>query len=134
MSKLHLELTDVDLNLTDATRVGARPSPAVPTAPARAFLQIQRCPDDRMEGVTLPLRLDDVRIGRTEGFNTFALNDDEVSREHIALIWRGSGYVLSDLQSTNGTQVNGSRIATEVALKFGDVILVGKTALRYDRA
>jgi hypothetical protein len=62
-------------------------------------------------------------IGRSEG-NTVALADERVSRQHARLHARGGVLVLVDLESTNGTQVNGSRI-TEVAVGAGDVVEIG---------
>ncbi len=62
-------------------------------------------------------------IGRSAG-NTVALADERVSRQHARLQARGGVLVLVDLESTNGTQVNGSRI-TEVAVGAGDVVEIG---------
>lgn len=124
----------VDIHITESTRVAKRPAPAEPAPRARASIRIVTCPDQRQVDGTFALRTDDVRIGRADGFNTFSINDPDVSREHLALIWRKEGYVLSDLQSTNGTMVNGATVQQEVALYPGDTILVGSTALKYERA
>jgi len=62
-------------------------------------------------------------IGRSAG-NTIALADDRVSRQHARLQARGGVLVLVDLDSTNGTRVNGTRI-TEVAVGAGDVVEIG---------
>jgi len=44
----------------------------------------------------------------------------------------GSGYVLVDLGSTNGTKVNGIRIQGERMLNDGDIVSVGNTHLRFE--
>ena len=62
-------------------------------------------------------------IGRTQG-NTVVLVDELVSRQHARLQARGGVLVLVDLQTTNGTRVNGSRIS-EVVVGAGDTIEIG---------
>ena len=66
-------------------------------------------------------------IGRSEG-NTIVLADDRVSRQHARLQARGGVLVLVDLESTNGTRVNGSRI-TEVAVGAGDIVEIGDASI-----
>ena len=72
-----------------------------------------------------------VTIGRNKG-NTIVLADPRVSRNHARIDIAGGGPVLSDLQSTNGTRLNGKRIAGSAALKPGDVVLLGNTELRFE--
>lgn len=64
-------------------------------------------------------------LGR-EGSNEIAVNDPEVSRQHARLAFQSGGYVIEDLGSTNGTFVNGSRIAGPYALSNGDEIGLGE--------
>lgn len=83
-------------------------------------------------GVTFPLEGDQLTIGR-DSTNGVAINDAEVSRKHSRLTFQGGKYVLEDLGSTNGTFVNGQRIAGPVVLKAGDVISLGEQiVLMYD--
>jgi len=70
-----------------------------------------------------------VTIGREEG-NTIQLNDDRVSRFHIKIQEDHSRIVLTDLDSTNGTKVNGEELQLRI-LRFGDMITVGRTILLY---
>jgi transcriptional regulator with GAF, ATPase, and Fis domain len=73
-----------------------------------------------------------LRIGRTEG-SDLALTDDHVSGDHARIVWKGEGYTLVDLRSTNGTALvrGGARTllddsnAREAALANGDVIELG---------
>lgn len=65
-------------------------------------------------------------IGR-ETTNDIVISDADVSRKHAQLTLEGEHYLLEDLGSTNGTFVNGERISGPVALKAGDVILLGDT-------
>jgi pSer/pThr/pTyr-binding forkhead associated (FHA) protein len=83
-------------------------------------------------GVTFPLEGDQLTIGR-DANNGVPINDAEVSRKHSRLTFQGGKYVLEDLGSTNGTFVNGQRLAGPVVLKAGDVVSLGEQiVLMYD--
>ncbi len=83
-------------------------------------------------GVTFPLDGDQLTIGR-DSSNGVAINDAEVSRKHSRLSFQGGKYVIEDLGSTNGTFVNGQRLAGPVVLKAGDVVSLGEQiVLMYD--
>jgi predicted component of type VI protein secretion system len=82
--------------------------------------------------VTFPLEGDQLIIGR-DSSNGVAINDAEISRKHSRLSFQGGKYVLEDLGSTNGTFVNGQRLAGPVVLKPGDVVSLGEQiVLMYD--
>ncbi len=66
-------------------------------------------------------------IGREEG-NPIQLNDDRISRFHLKIQESQDKVVLTDLQSTNGTKVNGEPVQLWV-LRPGDVISLGHTVL-----
>jgi len=70
-----------------------------------------------------------VTIGREEG-NTIQLNDDRVSRFHIKIQEDHDKLVLTDLESTNGTKVNGEDIQLRI-LRYGDMIVVGRSVLLF---
>jgi pSer/pThr/pTyr-binding forkhead associated (FHA) protein len=70
-----------------------------------------------------------VTIGREEG-NTIQLNDERVSRYHVKIQEDHEKLVLTDLESTNGTKVNGEDIQLRI-LRFGDMITVGRSVLLY---
>lgn len=83
-------------------------------------------------GVTFPLEGDQLTIGR-DASNGVAINDAEVSRKHSRLSFQGGKYVVEDLGSTNGTFVNGQRLAGPMVLKPGDVVSLGEQiVLMYD--
>lgn len=59
------------------------------------------------------------------------LQDKKISRKHAEIgLYGPDAYVLRDLASTNGTQLNGRRVSDRVKLKHWDLIRVGDTALR----
>lgn len=68
-------------------------------------------------------------VGREEG-NILRLNDERVSRFHAKVQLDDNDYILTDLESTNGTRVNGS-IVTIRRLRFGDRIAVGRSILMF---
>lgn len=70
-----------------------------------------------------------VTIGREEG-NTIQLNDERVSRYHIKIQEDNDRLVLTDLESTNGTKVNGEDIQLRI-LRHGDMISVGRSVLLF---
>ncbi|HVA44966.1 MAG TPA: FHA domain-containing protein [Pirellulales bacterium] len=70
-----------------------------------------------------------VTIGREEG-NSVQLNDERVSRFHIKIQEDQEKLVLTDLESTNGTKVNGEDIQLRI-LRVGDMISVGRSVLLF---
>ena len=68
-------------------------------------------------------------IGRRND-NTVVLSDPQVSGYHARIDKRGSDYILTDLQSTNGTLVNNRRVLSH-RLSHGDRIAIGKHALLF---
>ena len=75
----------------------------------------------------IPLDKDTVTIGRNPG-NDIHIDNLAVSGFHAKLINRGGRFFIEDLNSTNGTFVNGKRIS-ESALSGNDDIVIGKHSL-----
>ena len=75
-------------------------------------------------GLPLP-----VTIGREEG-NTIQLNDERISRFHIKIQEDNAKFILTDLESTNGTKVNGDEIRLRI-LRYGDLVSVGRSLLLF---
>ena len=68
-------------------------------------------------------------IGREEE-NTIRLNDERVSRYHVKVQSDGGRIILTDLDSTNGTRVNGHPVQLRI-LQPGDLIEIGRCLLLY---
>lgn len=66
--------------------------------------------------------------------NAIVVDDPFASGEHAVLTFRGRGWYLEDLASTNGTYINGSPIDGVAPLTFGDEIQIGQVRLRLERA
>ena len=76
------------------------------------------------DGTRHVLDTERVTIGRQSGC-TIVIRDTNVSREHVALRRRPTGWTLRDIGSTNGTKLNGVRVEGEQLLANGDVIMLG---------
>ena len=70
-----------------------------------------------------------ITIGREEG-NTIQLNDERVSRFHVKIQEDHNRLVITDLESTNGTKVNGEDVQLRI-VRFGDMIQVGRSVLLF---
>lgn len=70
-----------------------------------------------------------VTIGREED-NTIQLNDERVSRFHVKIQEDGGRIILTDLDSTNGTRINGHPVQVRV-LQHGDQMSIGRSLLLF---
>jgi ABC transport system ATP-binding/permease protein len=80
--------------------------------------------DDEGKQTGLPLAHEEYDLGRSEA-NSIRLTDRNVSRQHATLSKNGSGWVIRDLDSYNGTYVNGVRVNGEQHLRHGDLVQLG---------
>lgn len=80
-------------------------------------------------GKRLHLEIFPVTIGR-DPTNTIVLDGDDVSRFHLRIKKRGRLFICEDLESRNGTYINGDKILNSI-LKNGDKLLVGETELQF---
>ena len=76
------------------------------------------------------LNVDRTTIGRVED-NTFQIAESSVSSHHCEVLLRGSDVVIKDLNSTNGTFINGEPI-TESVLKPGQTLRLGQVELKLE--
>ena len=89
------------------------------TANDQASLTVQGGPNN---GMTITLTGRPIKLGRRPD-NDVMVNETTVSRRHALVLETDAGHVLWDLNSTNGTYVNGSRVGVqEYVLKHGDRI------------
>ena len=74
-----------------------------------------------------------ITIGRSKDNNNIVIEDNKVSRSHLQIINDDNGdYYVIDLDSTNGTFVNGNRITGKVQLHKGDIVVIGNTTLSWE--
>src|SRR5438045_7927720 len=81
-----------------------------------------------MTGRTHELKVDKTTIGRVED-NTFQIAEPSVSSHHCEILLRGSDVIVKDLNSTNGTFINGEKVS-ENALKPGQTLRLGQIELQ----
>jgi hypothetical protein len=112
-----------------AVRVAADFS-ATPEAGASQRKAIARLIPLTQQGEVIVLSDLETSVGRASS-NDLAISAAEVSRKHARLRRDGSTLELHDLDSTNGTWVNGVRITTHHA-KSGDEIAFGTVRFRLD--
>lgn len=83
-----------------------------------------------LTGRTHELKVDKTTIGRVED-NTFPIIEPSVSSHHCEVLLRGSEVFVKDLNSTNGTFINGEKISESV-LKPGQVLRLGQIEMRLE--
>lgn len=71
-------------------------------------------------------------VGREAGLPISLPNEQTLSRQHAQIEREGGRVVLRDLQSTNGTFVNGSKVADDVELRPGDSVQFGAVRFRFE--
>lgn len=79
-------------------------------------------------GKVFELATDSISVGR-ESTNDIMIQDTEISRNHARIIRRGSGYMVEDLGSTNGTFVNRQQVSSPRVLAPGDEIGFGENVV-----
>lgn len=100
---------------------GALPS-AGGSGPARHLV----ITDGIAAGTSIPLDEDILTIGRS-GDSTLVIVDEYTSTYHARLNRIGDGWTLTDLDSTNGTKVNGARITNSAPLPPFTPVTIGTT-------
>jgi SARP family transcriptional regulator, regulator of embCAB operon len=123
----------------DAKRTGDAKRPADAERPAKTTHNqsiVKLAPGRVLAGESVVARLRDktgrehrlngatTRIGRLED-NDIVLDDEDVSRHHAMIIDTGTGFVITDLRSTNGVEVRRQPIRGNATLADGDHIRIG---------
>lgn len=79
----------------------------------------------------IPIQAEEFLIGRGTDCD-LRVSDVDVSRHHCLVRVRGQEAILSDLGSSNGTYVNGQRVLSQITLRSGDEIRLGKCRFLVD--
>lgn len=102
------------------------------TGRALGRLIVVRSPEGTpREGSSMPL--DAVTTLGRDVNNSIVVEDGFASAEHALLTFRGRAWYVEDRGSTNGTYLNGQRIATIAPMGFGDELQIGQVRFRLER-
>lgn len=82
-------------------------------------------------GRTYELKADSTTVGRVSD-NAFEIPEASVSSHHGEILLRGNEVVIRDLNSTNGTFINGERVTGEATLKPGQILRLGTVEMRLE--
>ena len=77
---------------------------------------------------TLPIKKDEIRIGRIAG-NDVVLPSSNVSKRHAQIVFKNGQLILLDLKSSSGTYFNGTRINAPVSINKGDNFMIDEYTL-----
>lgn len=106
------------------------PSPrASPDAGAARHLVITSGP---REGLEIELPREQLTIGRS-GESGLVIRDDYTSTHHARLMLWNDGWVVQDLDSTNGTYLDGARVTVPTPIPMNAVIKIGTTTFELRR-
>jgi pSer/pThr/pTyr-binding forkhead associated (FHA) protein len=94
--------------------------------PPQDVLEVINGPED---GRQFPLVEDSFLLGRGSEATLALPPDPSLSRRHARLTRVAGSYVLEDLDSLQGTMVNGRRLTEPTTVQYGDWILLGSTVL-----
>jgi len=82
-----------------------------------------------LSGTEIPIQGYEMTMGRSRKADIY-IPDEKLSRKHVKITRMGMGYRLIDLESRNGTYVNGVRVLEHPLSSF-DVIEIGKSKIRF---
>ncbi|WP_353808174.1 FHA domain-containing protein FhaB/FipA [Agromyces sp. SYSU T00194] len=83
-------------------------------------------------GSEFPLGRDEITIGRSSD-SSIIIRDDYTSNHHARLMLWSNQWMIQDLDSTNGTFLNGSRVTVPAAVPLGATVKVGATTFELRR-
>jgi pSer/pThr/pTyr-binding forkhead associated (FHA) protein len=81
-------------------------------------------------GRSYELKVEKTTVGRLED-NAFQIPEASVSSHHCEILLRGSEFLVRDLNSTNGSFINGEKVA-EAPLKPGQILRLGQVEMRLE--
>lgn len=82
-------------------------------------------------GKSYELKAEKITIGRMDD-NSFQVPEGSISSHHCEVLLRGKDVVIKDLNSTNGTFINGERVTAEAPLKPGQILRLGSVEMRLE--
>jgi pSer/pThr/pTyr-binding forkhead associated (FHA) protein len=109
---------------------GAAPTPASDkpkkAAPPKSFATLRVLAPETRRGELVPIDTE-ITVGRGGGCALVLADDQYASTVHARVFRRGNDLFVDDLESRNGTFVNGKRISSTTKLRKGDQLQFGGT-------
>ncbi len=84
-----------------------------------------------LAGLSYELKTDKITVGRVED-NSFQVSDPSVSSHHCEILLMGTEVVVRDLNSTNGTFINGKQVHGEAPIPSGQILRLGQVEIRVE--
>jgi Inner membrane component of T3SS, cytoplasmic domain len=122
--------------------VQSLPNAPVTPGSGSASLPIPRLPNEHASrlvitsggkaGLEIPLGTEPLTIGRSSD-SALQIRDDYTSTNHARLLLWGADWVIQDLDSTNGTYVDGERISSPTQVPLNTSVKVGATTFELRR-
>ena len=106
------------------------PRPVTPTGPVYASRLV--ITSGAKEGLEIDLPDEQLTIGRSNE-SGLVIRDDYTSTHHARLLRWPDGWVIQDLDSTNGTYLDGSRIIVPTPVPLGATVRIGTTSFELRR-
>jgi pSer/pThr/pTyr-binding forkhead associated (FHA) protein len=120
-------------------RVAAPVLPTAPTAPTSTITGPSSVNASRLvitggakEGLEITLTGDEITIGRASE-SGLVIRDDYTSTYHARLLLWKDGWVVQDLDSTNGTFLDGKRVSVPTQVPLGSTVKIGTTSFELRR-
>jgi len=101
-------------------------------AAPKAFATLRVVAPENREGELVPVN-GEITVGRGGGCAPVLADDHYASTVHARVFRRGNDLYVDDLESRNGTFVNGTRITSTTKLKRGDRVQFGQTVCDVQR-
>lgn len=109
-----------------------QPAPAAVVASPQVIASRLVITGGAKEGLQIDLPDEILSIGRSSD-SGLVIRDDYTSTNHARLLRTEKGWVLEDLDSTNGTQLSGQRVTTPIAVPLNTPITIGTTTFELRR-
>ncbi len=127
LALLYLFLFGIARTLLRDLRAAARE----PTAELGRLVVVASPGGEPAEGSTLAI--DAITTLGRDVNNAIVVDDQFASAQHAVLTFRGRTWYLEDLNSTNGTFVNGQPVEGAIPVGYGDEIQIGQVRFRLER-
>ena len=129
------DLAGMALAMADQPASGSEESAILETtvqmADLSALLPRLRVRSGPRPGRVLQLRFPETSFGRGPENDHHFQSEQMLSRRHCVIVCGGGRFLIRDNDSTDGTFVNGNRVAKELELRNGDVIRIGQIELEF---